>query len=103
MIKHIVLCAFKKDLSEEAIAEILNSMHSLQKSIPQILSFSAGVNTSKEGLSKGFTHGFIMTFADEEAREIYIENEEHKRVAEQIVIPALQDGLNSVQVFDFND
>lgn len=101
MIKHIVLLAFKPEMSEEKIFCILQQMQALMTSIPQIKQFSSGKNCSPEGLNKDFTHGFIMTFESGIDRDIYLEHPEHKRIATEIVIPALVNGISSVLSFDF--
>ena len=101
MINHIVLLSFKSALSEAEINTILEALRNLANIIPEIKSFKAGINCSPEGLHRGFLHGFIMQFENGISRDIYLNHPEHKKVASELVIPALQDGLNSVVVFDF--
>jgi hypothetical protein len=101
MIKHIVLLAFKKNLSSQQIQAILNALHELRNVIPEIASFSSGPNQSPEGLNKEYTHAFIMEFNNAAERDIYLNHPEHQRVASEIVIPALEDGINSVIAFDY--
>lgn len=101
MINHIVLLAFKKELSEDEINFILNEMGNLSYVIPEIKSFTSGCNCSPEELHKNFTHAFIMQFENTQARDKYLEHSEHKRIAQEMVMPALQDDLNSVLAFDY--
>lgn len=101
MVIHFVLLAFKKDLSSKQINYILKSMENLAKIIPEIKSFSAGINNSPEGLNKNFTHAFTMHFEDTKSRDLYLNNSDHKHIATTVVIPALQNGLKSVLVLDY--
>lgn len=101
MIKHIVLFKFKEDLGVEAIADVMNGFASLQSQIPEILSFRWGFNNSPEGLDKGFKVGFEMELADGRARSRYLAHPAHVAFAQNTVLPALHDGLESVVVFDY--
>ncbi|MAU06345.1 MAG: stress protein, partial [Deltaproteobacteria bacterium] len=58
--------------------------------------FSGGPYTSDEGLNQGYTHGFIMTFIDVEARNHYLPHPEHQHV-KTAILPAVGD----VIAFDF--
>ena len=101
MIRHIVLMRFKKDASEADIATVWEKLGQLQKSIPQILSFSGGICNSPENLHQGFVHGFTMDFANETSRDIYLNHSQHKQVVENNLLHLLEDGYNSVVVFDY--
>jgi len=92
---------FKKNASETEIANLLAKLGQLRKPIPQILSFSGGICTSPENLHQGFVHGFTMDFANDTDRDIYLKHPQHKEVAEKDIVPLLEDGYNSVVVFDY--
>jgi hypothetical protein len=79
----------------------MTSLANLKKVIPQIMSFSWGANNSIENLHRGYLHGFIMEFKNENDRKIYLEHPEHVRVAQEIILPAVIDGINSPIVFDY--
>ena len=96
MIQHIVLLKFKPAVSEETIAGLFAQLAQLQPLIPGMTSFSGGPYTSDEGLNQGYTHGFIMTFIDAEARNHYLPHPEHQRV-KTAILPAVEDVL----AFDF--
>ncbi|MDI1351711.1 MAG: Dabb family protein [bacterium] len=100
MIRHIVLLRFKQDIIHKEIEGIFVALAELKNVIPQIKQFSYGVCNSKENLDQGFTHGFTMDFADEVARDFYVDHPKHKQVAEQIGV-FLENGLSSVVVFDY--
>lgn len=100
-IKHIVLLPFKSSLSKNDIEKIMLALADLKKHIPQIMSFSWGENNSPENLDRGYRHGFVMDFKNEADRKIYLEHPAHIKVAKEVVLPALEDGMNSPIVFDY--
>ena len=95
-IKHIALLKFKASTSPEQIDQVLNDLLDLSESVPGVEDYIAGPNNSPEGLSKGFTHGFIMTFTDAAARDAYLPHPEHERF-KAAALPLIED----VAVFDF--
>jgi hypothetical protein len=100
-IKHIVLLSFKSSLSKNDIENVMRALAELKKDIPQIMSFSWGENNSLENLHGGYLHGFVVEFKDNQDRRIYLEHPAHVKVAQEILLPALVDGINSLIVFDY--
>jgi hypothetical protein len=101
MISHIVLLSFKSEFSETEIKIKLDHLKNLMNIIPEIKSFTCGANNSPENLNKGFTHGFTMTFENSKDRDIYLRHKDHRKIAEEIIVPALKEGINSAIVFDY--
>lgn len=99
-IKHIVLLRFKADTSASLLEEIFGDLQAVVDKLPGVLDFTHGPNCSEEGLSRGFTHGFVMTFADDAARDTYLPDPDHEAVKQKI-LKALEGGLDGVQVFDY--
>lgn len=95
-VQHIVLFRFKQGTLETKIRELFEELAALKEKIPGILYFAWGPNTSPEGLNKGFSHGFLMTFESPEARDAYLPHPEHERVKDMIF-----EHLEDVLVFDF--
>ena len=95
-VKHVALFKFKEGTSQEQIDKVLEALMDLTESIPGIEDYVAGTNSSPEGLNKGLTHGFVMTFTDAAARDAYLPHPEHERVKAE-VLPFIDD----VVVFDF--
>ena len=60
--------------------------------IEQIQSYEWGLNNSPEGLEKGFTHCFFLTFKSEEDRVIYLPHPDHKAFG-KLLTPYLDDVL----------
>jgi len=100
MITHMVLLRFRRDAPKQDVDRVFAELAGLKSRIPGLLSFSGGAYSSPEGMSKGFTHGFCMTFADAAARDVYLPHPEHERVKE-LVFALLDGGLDGVVAFDY--
>jgi hypothetical protein len=98
--KHLVLLRLKPQTTHEEIAEVFESLDDLPEKIPGIVDICSGPYESSEGLHKGFTHAFIVTFADEESRNAYLEHAAHERV-KQLIVQHLAGGLADLIAFDF--
>ncbi len=59
---------------------------------------NGGVNNSKEGHSKGFTHCFTLTFKNKKARDTYLTHKDHLALIEKIG-PMIEDVI--VIVIDY--
>ena len=75
---HMVSFKFKESVTKEDIKKVETAFAGLQKKIPQILSYETGTNNSPEGLDKGFTHGFVLTFHSGQDRDDYLIHPHHK-------------------------
>lgn len=97
-IVHVVAFKYKKAVTEAKQKEIAAALVALKGTIPQIVSVEHGKNVSKEGFDKGYNELFVVTFASEKDRDIYLEHPKHKEFAK------LLDGIladKGVFVFDF--
>lgn len=100
MITHMVLLKVRPTVPAEDVSRVFQAIGDLQKKIPGILSYSWGPYSSPEGLNRGFTHGFCMTFVNAPARDVYLDHPEHEKV-KAIVLEVLDGGLQGVIAFDF--
>ncbi len=100
-VKHVVLLRFKATVEDEQIQHVFNELAGLKQKIAGLLDFTWGPNTSPEGLSKEFTHGFVMTFADEASRDGYLPHPAHEAVKEK-VFSLLEGGFDGVMIVDWN-
>jgi len=91
-LRHVVLFKFKADTPRHTLRKIEKAFYSLPEKIPEIADFEWGLNNSPEGINKGFTHCFILTFSTEEDRAAYLPHPDHKRFGE-ILHPWLDDVL----------
>ena len=78
VLRHAVFFKFKEASTQQQIDEVVEAFAALPAKIPAIKGFEWGVNDSPEGLDDGFTHCFLLTFADEAGRSEYLPHEEHK-------------------------
>ncbi len=96
VLRHVVLFKFKDDATKEQIQEVVDAFAALPKKIKAIEDFEWGTDVSVENKAKGFTHGFIVTFADTDGRDTYLPHPAHKEFG-KLVGPRVADVL----VFDF--
>jgi hypothetical protein len=95
-LQHVVSFKFKESASTAQIENVEKAFVALKGKVSEIVSLEWGTNNSPEGLNKGFTHCFIVTFKDEKGRSVYLPHPEHKAFVE-ILKPILDD----VFVIDF--
>ncbi len=84
------------------MSALFEDLRRLGERIEGITGFSGGAYRSPEGLARGFTHGFCMTFRDEAARDAYLPHPEHRAIVERL-LPMLDGGLEGVIAFDYLD
>lgn len=77
-VRHVVVFKYKDGATDAQIKEITDAFRDLKDKIPGIIAFEHGVNNSPEGLNQGFTHVYLLTFEDEEARDVYLPHPEHE-------------------------
>lgn len=92
LLRHVVLFSFKEASSSEDVASVEEAFTDLQNKIPQIHGYEWGLNNSPEGLDKGFTHCFFLTFKSEEDRAVYLPHPDHKAFG-ALLGPHLEDVL----------
>jgi hypothetical protein len=95
-VKHIALLKFKEGTSQEQMDKVFEQLMDLSETISGIEDYVSGDNNSPEGLNQGFTHGFVMTFSDAAARDVYLKHPEHDRLKVE-VMPLVE----AVLIFDF--
>lgn len=100
MITHVVLLRLRANLSTKDVDRVFAELARLLDKIPGLSSFAGGPYSSPEGLNRGYTHGFVMTFRDERSRDGYLSHPEHEKVKE-MVLGALDGGTDGVIAFDF--
>lgn len=96
VLRHVVLFKFKEDTSKEDIQKVEDAFSALPSKIPEIAEYEWGINNSPEGLDKGYTHVFFLTFKSEEDRAVYLPHPDHKAFGE-----LLGPHLDDVHVMDY--
>lgn len=79
LVRHVVVFKYKPEATPDQIRQITEAFRSLQKTIPGITAFEHGVNNSPEKKNLGFTHVYMLTFADAAARDAYLPHPEHQK------------------------
>lgn len=92
LLRHVVLFKFKEGTSNSDIATIEAAFNALPSKIKTIYSYEWGLNNSPEGLNKGFTHCYLLTFKTEDDRSIYLPHPDHKAFG-AVLTPHLDDVL----------
>jgi hypothetical protein len=92
LLRHVVLFKFKEGTTQVQMREVEDAFSGLPSKIEQIKGYEWGLNNSPEGLDKGFTHAFFLTFESEEDRAIYLPHPDHKAFG-AVLSPYLDDVL----------
>ena len=96
VLRHAVFFKFKDDTSAEDVGKVVTAFNALPKKIDSIKDYQAGKNFSPSGLDDGYTHCFLVTFADEAGRAKYLPHPEHKAFGD-----TLRPHLDKVFVVDY--
>jgi len=75
---HVVSLKFKDGTTPEDIKAVEEAFRELKTKIPGILTLHWGTNVSPENKNNGFTHCFVLTFANEKDRDAYLVDPAHK-------------------------
>lgn len=92
VLRHVVLFKFKEGTTKSEISTVEEAFNALPSKIKAIHSYEWGLNNSPEGLNKGFTHCYLLTFKTEEDRGTYLPHPDHKAFG-AILTPYLEDVL----------
>lgn len=95
-LRHVVSFKWKETSKPEDIQKVVDAFKKLPKEIKEIKDFEFGTNNSPENLAKGFTHCWIITFATEAGRQVYLKHPAHDEFV-KIAGPHIGD----VYVIDF--
>ena len=95
--RHVVLFKFRDHADAATVRGIEAGFRALVAQLPFVLAFEWGRNSSPEGLDRGFTHCFIVTFRDEADRDAYLPHPAHQAFCREHLEP----NLESVCVVDF--
>lgn len=95
-LKHAVFFKFKDDAAPGDVEKAEQAFAALPGKIDTIKAFEWGANNSPETNDDGFTHCFMVTFENEEGREIYTPHAAHLALIE-----LLDPVLDKLRVLDF--
>lgn len=89
VLRHVVLFAFKEEVTEAQIAEVVTEFDKLKGKIDVIVDYERGTDVSVENLADGFTHCFFVTFRDAKGRDTYLPHPAHETFV-KLVKPRLE-------------
>jgi Stress responsive A/B Barrel Domain len=95
-LRHVVLFKFKDGTAPEQVSVIEAKFSALPGAIPSIVDFEWGKDVSVEDKADGFTHCFVVTFADAAGRAAYLPHAAHQEFVE-LLLPS----LDKVLVIDY--
>ena len=95
--RHVVLFQFNDTTPQAQVEVIEEAFRDLCAGLSFVKDFEWGRNSSPEKLNDGFTHCFIVTFADENGRDQYLPHPDHQAFCRQFLDP----NLKKVCVIDF--
>ena len=96
LLRHLVLLRFKAQTSAQGVAGIERAFVALRDQIDGVRDLEWGTDVSPEGLAKGYTHAFLLTFDDATARDAYLPHPTH-----QAFVAQLKPLLDDVLVIDY--
>ena len=97
--RHVVVFKFI-DAPEKTVGQIEQAFAVLPDKIKQIRHFEWGRIDSIEGLDKGFTHSFILSFDSAADCRVYLDHPDHQSFV-AMVKPLVEAGQLEVFVFDY--
>ena len=92
LLRHVVCFRFKDHLSPSEIQSLVDDFLNLKRQIPQIADSEGGRDVSIEGLAKGYSHCFVISFLSEKDRDDYLQHPIHQEFA-KMILPQLADVL----------
>jgi hypothetical protein len=95
--RHVVHFQFKEGVSRDRVLAIASAFRSLCTELPFVQAFEWGENSSVENINHGFTHCFIVTFADSAGRDAYLPHPAHQAFCRDHLDP----WLSRVCVLDY--
>jgi Stress responsive A/B Barrel Domain len=96
-LRHVVLFKFKDGVAADSLKAMERAFKDLATQIKEVKHLEFGLNNSPENLNQGFTHCFLVTFASEADRAIYLPHPAHKA----FVANHLSKTLDKVCVVDY--
>ena len=91
-IRHVVHFKFKKEATPEQVKKITDEFTALKTKIAVVESLEWGTNSSPEGLDKGFTHCWLVSFKTAKDRDAYLVHPAHKAFVE-FALPLIEEAL----------
>ena len=98
MLKHCVILQVKPG-AQAAVGQAMMLLQGLLAKVPGMLDFAHGPNRDYEGLSPGYSYGFVITFADRAAHLAYETHPDHV-AAGGVLVASCIGGIKGIFVVD---
>ena len=103
-VKHIVLFAFNTGAPVDDIVAAFTQLATIELN-DIVTAYECGTNISLEGLDKGLTHSFVLSFANVADRDAYLPHSKHADFVDQWVKQPMDSSklpyVKDVCVFDY--
>ncbi len=99
MIRHIVLLALTDDHDAEELVTIMDQLAALSAHLPSFTGFEHGPNRDLERKSQQYPYGFVGTFSDQAALEVYANDAQHSALGARLVAMC-KGGGDGIMVID---
>lgn len=96
VLRHVVLFGFDSTVTADQVKEIEEAFQALPQQIEEIKGYEWGTDCSPEGLQKGLTHCFLVTFHSEKDRDAYLIHPAHQAFGKLI-----NGKLSAITVVDY--
>lgn len=83
-LRHVVLFKFTPETAAADVARIEAAFAALPAQIDTIADFEWGTDVSPEGLARGYTHCFLVTFVSAADRDAYLTHPAHRAFVELV-------------------
>ncbi len=87
LLRHVVLFSFKTESGADSVE---TAFRELAAAIPLVYDYEWGPNVSHEGLDRGFTHSFLLTFLSEADRDAYLDDPAQEKFL-AVLLPTLEE------------
>jgi hypothetical protein len=84
MLHHVVLLEMRPSAEPGDVESTLDAIRAQRVHVEGLLDVTAGPDVSVEALAGGFTHGVLMRFADERARDAYLSPPSHDALRDRL-------------------
>lgn len=101
MIQHCVFLNLKHDTRLNDVTEVMVELSDLMHQIDGFQDFKFGQNLDFEDKSADFDYGFVASFANQAALQIYANDPQHMALGAQLV-NMCANGHHGIMVFDLS-
>lgn len=84
MLQHIGLMKVRPDAPGAEVRAVLEAIRDLPGKLEGLEAACAGPNVGPPAMGRGYTHGFVMSFRDEEAFRAFLDHPEHQAVVARL-------------------